>query len=227
MAKKQGRTAQTSAKQQQAPESIRLGFFGASGSGKTYRAKQLCKGLKRLIVFDPTPEVDWAAECNDGVFYPDEAREYIRNHFDSGFRVCIVPSFGNEAKELNGLCMFLIDLQKHYKTHGAKITLVNDEMDLSFATGTMQKNPRNMFGYLCRRGRHLGINLLGLSQRINQVDITFRANLSGCYFFQHTELADIEQCKKLLPKQYHAKFSQLKAFDYIYKAGALAKVVEV
>ena len=217
----------TSAKRGQAPESIRLGFFGASGSGKTYRAKQLCKGLKRLVVFDPTPEVDWAAECIDGVFYPDEARDFIRNHFDCGFRVCIVPTFGNETKELNALCMFLIDLQKHYKTHGAKITLVTDEMDLAFGSGTMQRNPRNMFGYLCRRGRHLGINLLGLSQRINQVDITFRANLSGLYVFQHTEIADIEQVKKLLPKQYHTKFMQLKQWDYIYKSGGLSKIVTV
>ena len=226
MAKKQSRATQSRAKVRQAPQSIRLGFFGASGSGKTYRAKQLTKGLKRLVVFDPTPEVDWATECDDGVFYMDEAREFIENHFNSEFRVCIVPHFGDETKELNGLCLFLINLQKHFKTHGAKITLVVDEMDLSFCTGTMQKNPRNFFGYLCRRGRHLGVNLLGLSQRINQVDITFRANLSGVYFFQHSELADIDQAKKIIPKQYHAKFMNLKPFDYIYKSGALGTVKE-
>lgn len=213
-----------SRKIRKAPDAIRLGFFGASGSGKTYRAKQLVKNLKRLVVFDATPEVDWATEV-DGVFYLDEAEEYIKKHIDTGFRICIVPEFGQETYQLNELCLFLIDLQKIYLKFGAKITLVVDEMDLSFGTGTMQRNPKNYFGYLCRRGRHLGVNLLGLSQRINQVDTTFRANLSGVYLFQHTELIDIKQALALLNKQYHEKFLSLQPRQYIYKSGALQKIV--
>lgn len=212
-------------RRQQTQDAIRLGFFGASGSGKTYRAKQLVKNLQRLVVFDPTPEVDWASETRDGVFYLDEAKEYIGNHIETGFRVCIVPHFGQETAELNNLCLFLITLQRIYSKYGLKITLVVDEMDLSFSTGTMQRFPKNYFGYLCRRGRHLGVNLLGLSQRINQVDTTFRANLSGVYLFQHTELIDIKQALALINKQYHQKFLSLQPRQYIYKSGALQKIV--
>lgn len=223
MVKKQSR-ANESGNKIRKTEAIRLGFFGASGSGKTYRAKQLVKSLQRLVVFDATPEVDWATECGDGVYYLDEAKDYIKNHFEVGFRVCIVPKFGQETRELNSLCMFLIALQRNFAAHAAKITLVVDEMDLSFCSGTMQKNPRNYFGYLCRRGRHLGVNLLGLSQRINQVDTTFRANLSGVYLFQHTELIDIKQALSLLSKQYHETFLNLRPRDYVYKSGYLQKV---
>ena len=218
------RTKKSSAPRGQAQDAIRLGFFGASGSGKTYRAKQLTKSLTRLVVFDPTPEVDWASETGDGVFYIDEGIEYIKNHFDCGFRVCIVPRFGNEEKELNSLCLCLISLQRKYFEHGAKITLVVDEMDLSFKTGIMLRNPRNYFGYLCRRGRHLGVNLLGLSQRINQVDTTFRANLSGVYLFQHTELIDLKQAAALISKQNQEKFFNLRPREYIYKAGSFQKI---
>ena len=219
------RTTSPRAKRRQAQDAIRLGFFGASGSGKTYRAKQLTKNLQRLVVFDPTPEVDWATETRDGIFYLDEAKEFIANHMDTGFRVCIVPTFGKETAELNDLCLLLITLQRAYSRFGVKITLVVDEMDLSFSTGTMQRYPKNYFGYLCRRGRHLGVNLLGLSQRINQVDTTFRANLSGVYLFQHTELIDIKQALALLNKQYHQKFLSLQPRQYIYKSGALQKIV--
>lgn len=219
------RTKKTSTQRGQTQnDAIRLGFFGASGSGKTYRAKQLCKGLKRLVAFDPTPEVDWASETQDGVFYIDEAIEYIKNHFESGFRITIVPHFGQEVKELNSLCLCLISLQRKFFEHGAKITLVVDEMDLSFNSGIMLKNPRNYFGYLCRRGRHLGVNLLGLSQRINQVDTTFRANLSGVYLFQHTELIDIKQAQQLIGPAAKDKFLRLQPREYIYKQGNFQKI---
>ena len=180
--------------------------------------------MTRLVVFDPTPEVDWATETGDGVFYLDEALEYIRNHFECGFRICIVPHFGQEEKELNSLCLCLISLQRKYFEHHSKITLVVDEMDLSFNTQTTLKNPRNYFAYLCRRGRHLGVNLLGLSQRINQVSTIFRANLSGVYLFQHTELIDLKQAAALISKQHQEKFFNLRPREYIYKAGSFQKI---
>lgn len=224
MATTKSRTKTQGRERGQAQDAIRLGFFGASGSGKTYRAKQLTKNLQRLVVFDPTPEVDWASETSGCVLSLDEAKQYITKNFERGFRVCVLPHFGQETAELNSLCLFLINLQRHFSKYGVKITLVVDEMDLGFATGTMQKNPRNYFGYLCRRGRHLGVNLLGLSQRINQVDTTFRANLSGVYLFQHTELIDIKQALAILSKQYHQQFLELQPRQYMYKSGALQRV---
>lgn len=218
------RTTQTSQKRRQTSDAIRLGFFGASGSGKTYRAKQLTRELTRLVAFDPTPEVDWTSETGDGVFYVDEGIRFIQDNFSRGFRITIVPHFGQEEKELNSLCLCLISMQRKFFEHGAKITLVVDEMDLSFRTGIMLKNPRNYFGYLCRRGRHLGVNLLGLSQRINQVDTTFRANLSGVYLFQHTELIDIKQALALISIAARERFLNLRPREYIYKAGNFQKI---
>ena len=224
MATTKSRTTQTSQKRRQTSDAIRLGFFGASGSGKTYRAKQLTRELTRLVAFDPTPEVDWASETKDGVFYVDEGIKFIQENFSRGFRITIVPHFGQEEKELNSLCLCLISMQRKFFEHGAKITLVVDEMDLSFRTGIMLKNPRNYFGYLCRRGRHLGVNLLGLSQRINQVDTTFRANLSGVYLFQHTELIDIKQALALISTAARERFLNLRPREYIYKAGNFQKI---
>ncbi len=156
-------------------------------------------------MFDPTPEIDWRSECEVVLNYA-EAVEYISDHFTSEFRVCIIPEFGNEEKQLDDLCLFLIELQRQFHRHRAKITLVVDELDLSFNSGTTMKNKKNYFGYLCRRGRHLGVNLLGISQRINQVDTAFRSNLTGVYLFQHTEQIDIKQCLQMLHKQHHQTF---------------------
>ena len=166
-------------------------------------------------MFDPTPEIDWRSECEQ-VFNLTQAKEYIADHFDSEFRVCIIPEFGQEEKELDQLCLFLIELQRLYHLHKAKITLVVDELDMSFNTGTSLKNKKSYFAYLCRRGRHLGVNLLGISQRINQVDTAFRSNLSGVYLFQHTEQIDIRQVLQMLHKSYHETFLNLAPRQYIY-----------
>lgn len=225
MVKKQSKTKATTSKTTGQTDSIRLGFFGSSGSGKTYRAKQLTKGLKRLVVFDPTPEVDWRSECELCGTVTD-CMDYVKNHFDNEFRFCVIPSFGQEEKELDELCLFLISLQRQFCRHRAKITLVVDELDMSFNSGTSLKNKKNYFAYLCRRGRHLGVNLLGISQRINQVDTAFRSNLSGMYLFQHTEQIDIRQCLSMLAKQYHNVFLNLEPRQYIYKSGGLQKIVK-
>ena len=223
MVKKQSKTKTGTSQKTGQTDSIRLAFFGSSGSGKTYRAKQLTKGLKRLVVFDPTPEIDWRSEC-DFVGKYDDVLDYISNHFDSEFRCCLIPEFGKEELELDSLCLFLIEIQRSFHRHRAKITLVVDELDMSFNTGTSLKNKKSYFAYLCRRGRHLGVNLLGISQRINQVDTAFRSNLSGVYLFQHTEQIDIRQCLQMLSKEHHQTFLNLAPRQYIYKAGALQKI---
>ena len=150
----------------------------------------------------------------------DALRQYLIRNYAGGFRVSFRPEFGRERDQLDRLCKLLILLQYGYGfNHYAQVTLVVDELDEGFPSGIMQAMPKHGFGYLCKRGRHFGVNLLGLSQRTAQVDVVFRGNLSGCYFFRQADPIDLEKSIQMLGRDYAAELRGLNNFDYIYKSG--------
>ena len=216
MAKKQNKSTGSADRGQ----AQRLGIFGASGCGKTTKARELTGKLGRIVWFDPLQEI--ARERGIKAFFDLETlKKALRKDFARGFRFAFCPGFGDEIKQLNDLCYFLAGLQQGYLTgsHAAQLTLAVDELDLSFPSGITQKDPKNGFAYLCRRGRHYGINLVGISQRPAQVDVCFRANCSGVYLFRHTDPIDYDVGVKMLGREYAATFRKLDNFQYIYKAG--------
>lgn len=200
-------------------EAQRLGIFGASGCGKTTKARELTAGLKRVIFFDPLGE--WAREKNIKSFVSmDKLKQALCCNFAQGFRFSFVPTFGDEETQLQDLSYFLSNLQSGYKIkHTAQLTLVIDELDMSFPSGSLQKNRKNGFAFLCCRGRHQGINIIGISQRMHLVDNVFRANCSGIYIFRHSEPADIDVGIKILGREYRSELMNLSNYQYIFKSG--------
>lgn len=218
MAKRQNKSAAASSAG--AGQAQRLGIFGASGCGKTTKARELTGKLGRIVYFDPLQEL--AKERGVKAFFDLESlKKALRKDFARGFRFAFCPGFGDEIGQLNDLCYFLVELQGGYMAgrHSAQMTLVVDELDLGFPSGMTQRDSKNGFAYLCRRGRHYGINLVGISQRPAQVDVCFRANCSAVYLFRHTDPIDFDVAVKMLGKEYREKFRLLDNFQYIYKSG--------
>ncbi len=217
MATKQNKTTRRTAAG--SGQAQRLGIFGASGCGKTTKARELTAGLGRVIYFDPLGE--WGRDKGVKPFVSlDKLKQALRRNFGQGFRFAFLPAFGEEETQLQDLSYYLATLQSGYGTqHTAQLTLVVDELDQSFPTGSMQKNRKNGFGFLCCRGRHFGINIIGISQRMHLVDNVFRANCSGVYLYRHAEPADIDIGVKMLGREYRDTFQGLDNFQYIYKSG--------
>lgn len=201
----------------------RLGIFGASGCGKTTKARELIRNLNRVIFFEPLADDLRRLVEKDGfkaVAGLPELFRKVRADFSKGFKLAYYPAAGDEVRELSQLSDFLMSIQSGYGfRHSAQITLVVDELDLGFPTGESLKNPRNGFKNLCCRGRHTGIHVVGLSQRMHLVDNVFRANCSGVYLYRHSEPADIDVGLKIIGREYREKFRALDNFQYIYKAG--------
>lgn len=221
MAKKQNKTTcRTSAEVGQAQ---RLGIFGASGCGKTTKARELITGLNRVIFFEPLADDLRRLVEKDGfkaVAGLPELLRKVRTNFAKGFKFAYYPVAGDEVRELSQISDFLMTIQSGYGfQHSAQITLVVDELDLSFPTGESLKNSRNGFKNLCCRGRHTGIHVVGLSQRMHLVDNIFRANCSAVYLYRHSEPADIDVGLKIIGREYRDKFRSLDNFQYIYKSG--------
>lgn len=193
----------------------RVGLFGASGSGKTTKAKEITKGVKRLISFD-------ALDNLSGRSFESlpELQRYIMANYAKGFRVRYVPAFGEAISDLSQLSGWLLRLQEPYKrgSLSTQITLFVDELDLSFPLNISKRDAKNKFYFLCCRGRHYGINLVGVSQRMSLVDLPFRANLSDLFIFRLADYNDLSTAASMLGKPYKTTLSTLPNYKYIYKA---------
>lgn len=157
----------------------RIGVWGRSGSGKSSYVKGRVKGRRRVVVFDPLDE--YRRESCKVILHNrrdalDDVRQAMRGDWKR-FRLAYVPPSGREAAALSALCRLLMAAQRPFMETGKGdgLTLVVEEMNLSFpVAGGAEKSPG--FAEICSRGRHYGIEVIGVSQRIAEVSTRFRGN---------------------------------------------------
>lgn len=200
-------------KKRQANDAKRIGIFGASGSGKTTKAMEIVKNVKRVVFYDVLDDLKFKKFET-----LPELKRYIMANYARGFKIRFVPSLVKACQDLSELCEFLQVLQEPYKqgTLQTQITLFVDELDHSFPLNTGKRlNPG--FYNLCLRGRHYGINLVGVSQRMSFVDLPFRANLSDLFIFRLADYNDLSTATAILGKPYKSTLQALPNYKYIYK----------
>ena len=199
----------------------RTGVWGASGTGKSSYVKKAIKGRKRLIVFDPLDEYDKQAKTKATTL--EAVRAAMRDNW-AGFTIRYVPPAGAEPRALSALCKLVMAAQQPFKTsgRGAGVTLVVEEMNLSFpVAGGAQKAPG--FAEVCSRGRHYGIEVFGLSQRIAEVSTRFRGNCDETVVLRQKGPRDLQAAADEIGGQ-RAAISALANFDYIHeKQGVITK----
>lgn len=198
----------------------RIGVWGRSGSGKSSYVKQLIKGRKRLIIFDPLdeygPELRIRSIAHRKASDLDEVRKGMASDWRS-FRIAYVPPSGKEPGALSALCKLLMAAQQPFKDGkgGQQLTLVVEEMNLSFPNaGGMEKCPG--FSEICSRGRHYGIEVIGVSQRIAEVNTRFRGNTTETVVLKQKGPRDIDAAAAELgvPK---TKVTPLKPLEYLHE----------
>ena len=199
----------------------RVGVWGRSGAGKSAYCKKRIKGRKRVLVFDPLAEYGRDANCKaihharrDGL---DQVRLAMAANWP-GFRLAYVPPSGQEAKALSALCRLLMAAQRPYQETGKgdPLTLVVEEMNLSFpVSGGAVKCPG--FAEICSRGRHYGIEVIGLSQRIAEVDTRFRGNCTETVVFAQKGPRDIQAAADALGAN-RPQVQALGNLEYLHEA---------
>lgn len=168
----------------------RVGVWGRSGSGKSTYVKGRIKGRKRVVVFDPMAE--YGAHGFQAANSVEAVRVGMRNDW-AGFRLALVPRPGQEPADLSQLCKLLFAAQEPYREsgQGKSLTLVVEEMSLSFPNaGGVQRCPG--FAKACSMGRHYGIEIIGVSQRIAEVATRFRGNCTETVVLRQKGPRDLE-----------------------------------
>lgn len=196
----------------------RVGVYGASGSGKSTRVKDLMKGASRVVVFDPMDEygAHRFARCTSLT----RVLALMRKGWGGGFRIAFVPPSNREAEALHKLAILLMQVQGPYRDEkdGRKIVLVVEELNLSFPVAAL---PRDLYGMgeLCSRGRHYGIEVIGVTQRLAEVSTRFRGNTSEAYFFRQSDHVDVMAVGKMLGPAWAKKVQDLQDHHYLRRQG--------
>ena len=201
----------------------RIGVYGRSGSGKSTYVKELLKNNNRVIVFDPLDEY-----CELKGFIKaktiTDVKQMMRNRWAIGFKIAYLPTSGYEAECMHNLCKLLLQAQSLYKTGKDKriITLVIEEMNLSFPD-TKLPQKFNGFPEVCSRGRHYGIAVIGVSQRMAEVNTRFRGNCVRTILFPLQDHTDITTAVKIISPTNKSKLQNLKNHHYmVYENGQVS-----
>lgn len=196
----------------------RIGVYGASGSGKSTRVKDLMRGAERVVVFDPMDEYasHRFARCTSLA----RVLAGMKRGWAGGFRIAYVPPSNREAEALHKLALLLMQAQAPYRDErdARKIVLVVEELNLSFPVAAL---PRDIYGMgeLCSRGRHYGIEVIGVTQRLAEVNTRFRGNTSEAYFFRQSDHVDVQAVGRMLGPQWAKHVQELQDHHYLRRVG--------
>jgi len=98
---------------------------------------------------------------------------------------------------------------------GQGITLVVEEMNLSFPVHGGEAKARG-FAEVCSRGRHYGIEVFGLSQRIAEVSTRFRGNCTETVVLRQQGPRDLSAAVDALGG-HKAQIAALRNLDYLHE----------
>lgn len=171
---------------------------GRRGSGKSTLTKGLLKGRPKVVVFDPRNEYG-AASGWTVAYTRTEVLKAMKRNWARGFHIAYVPEAGNEIEALHKLTLICWAAQSPYEDgrDTRKLTLVIEEADLSYPATAL---PRDLSGMqrVVNQGRHVGIEVIAVTQRPALISRNFRGNVATSYVFPLADEDDqIAVLKKL------------------------------
>lgn len=155
---------------------------GKKGSGKSHYVKTLLSNEKpkRVIIFDALWEYD--IDGHTLVFSWQEAVELLRENIDGEFRLTVRLEDEAEYEQI-------VDVLRYV----GNLTLVIEEFHLycnhTYTYPEIKK--------LIRLGRHWGINIIGITQRIPDIPRDFTHAMDLLVVFRTTEPRDLDYFRKL------------------------------
>lgn len=188
---------------------------GRRGSGKSTTTKQLLKAAPpKLVVFDPQREYGgkgWIALRT----FP-ELLKAIHSKWKRGFRISFEPKAGQEVKELDKLAKLLWKVQEPYDEglDDRQLMLVVEEANLGMPNHQLPDGITGM-SRIINQGRHMGINVIAVTQRPALVNKTFRANCARSYIFALAERDDQAQILRSIGNEYQKTLRTMGNYQFL------------
>jgi len=188
---------------------IRL-CFGKSGSGKSTLARSWTAGVKRVLIFDPNGEPEWAK----GAHVTDSKAELVDLVSAGGpARICWrgVMTGGEEAFEWGNRCAW----------GGEGFLVVWDEVDRF--TDPMRMPPAA--DNLVQAGRHRGCRLIACTRRPYRMNRTLTALATRMAIFVSTEPRDLRYFADYVGSEADKipKLARYEALDWTEHGAAVKK----
>lgn len=201
------------------------GYWGGRGAGKSTGVKERVEKEKRLIVFDPIG--DYAKEKGfSSVKTLKGLYAGIKRNWNGSFRYALTVPRGTDAQRmLNELSEALFLIQKPYYDgqDKRKIVLVVEEMAVSYPEKTLAKGERG-FMDLINLGRHYGVSIIGVSQRIAEVKKNFVGNCAEHYFYRMGAAVDYSTVMQLVGREHQQALKSLQTHEYLkFEQGNVSK----
>jgi hypothetical protein len=197
----------------------KIGVWGGTGSGKSTRVKEIIKNNNRVIVIDPIGdyEQEKGFKCYKTLKGLYQA---IKKGWNTGFKAVLVVQRGkNPQAMLEELAEGLFKIQEPYYQGKEKriLTLVVEEMSICYPERTLGQNERS-FLELVNLGRHYGIEIIGVSQRIAEVKKNFVGNCSEHFFFRLGSASDRNAVTGIIGPEHKKELISLGAHEYLHFA---------
>ncbi len=165
-------------------------IVGSRGSGKSTLARQMAKTFKCAVAIDPAG--DWAK--SPGWIKADtlkEVRAMMAGRYKRGFRICYTPPVGRERDALSQISKWAMEFQRpfHEERSTRKFCLVVDEMAEAYSNADQQRSDQSHFRRVILQGRHYGIEVIGITQRPQDVATRYRSQAAVVYAFRVGEVA--------------------------------------
>lgn len=201
------------------------GYWGGRGAGKSTGVKERVARESRLIVLDPIG--DYAKERGfTSVTSLKSLLSNVKKNWHRGFRIAFtVPRGQNAQSELQRLSEALFAVQKPYfdGKDRRKIVLVVEEMSVSYPERTLAKNER-AFMDLINLGRHYGVSIIGVSQRVAEVKKNFVGNCAVHRFYRMGAAVDYNAATQLMGREHQSALKSLQTHEYLkFEQGRITK----
>ena len=199
-------------------------IWGARGSGKSTKAREIAEQFDCCLALDPIG--DWGKEPGwKPVPTLQAMADTITANWQSGFKLAYTPPTGKEAGALHHISELLMQFQAGYHSgqHTRKICLLTDEMAEAYSNAHAMREDLPGYKRAILQGRHYGLELVGISQRPQDVAARFRDNAAVTYAFALHDARARAVIGQTIGKEAD-DLGRFERFDYLrIEAGVVAK----
>lgn len=198
-----------------------VALTGAQRFGKSTKLRDMLRSRARVLVVDAKFDTAWDAQGYQRVGIGGQKigpRQQISNAlargWSQGFRLIYTPPAGATVEGLDFVSHLLLAYAKR-APRIVPVTLAIDEMAFSFSRADAERRDLLGFKTIILQAGYLEIEVIGATQRPQDVATLFRDNCERTICFALHDEAGRGHVLRKIGREHEAAFRGLKRFEYL------------